>query len=455
VNLDILREAIGAARSERMDEAEAFLVRSRTMNVYVEDSIVKNLEEREDMGLAMRVSTDRRRGEASCTISNGNEIQRCAATAASLARVSDENPTFQGFPSSSGRKGGKARPWDEETASVDASTLASFAETIVNSVLSNDGLKVPKGLIRVAGVESGLLNTNGVEMTHRNTMVYLYFTAMTVGERPGEGESTQYSNRLGSLDAGEIGESLARGAKDSASAMPFRGEKEIPVFISPIQLASLLEYTVEFSVSGENVNRRRSRWANNLDQPVASPEMTIVDDPFDGRGMLCADSDDEGVPSQSKTIIGEGVLRNYLYDTYNAAKAGVESTGNGMRRSSQDSQKLYQRPVTVSPMNMVLRPGIKSESELLESFDEALYIDRFAYPQANSMTGGFGLEVRCARLLRKGETDGAYKHALLVGNMYTALERVVGVASQPVVAGRWILPCVGFEGMRLVGNPSP
>ena len=132
---------------------------------------------------------------------------------------------------------------------------------------------------------------------------------------------------------------------------------------------------------------------------------------------------------------------------------GTDTTGNGMRRNPLNSQSIYQNRVSVSPINMIVAGGSRSPEELMASFDEAILIERFAWPQVNPMTGSIGLEVRCAHLLNRGEVQETVKHALLTGNMFESLNGVVGVANDQMVKGTWILPTIGFEGMELVGNP--
>ena len=103
----------------------------------------------------------------------------------------------------------------------------------------------------------------------------------------------------------------------------------------------MFKTSVGFSVDSENVNRMRSAWAGKMGKDVASPSISIVDDPTDPRGILSASFDDEGTPTSKRPIVENGVLRSILFDGYNAAMAGVRSTGNGLRRTERDSQSLY------------------------------------------------------------------------------------------------------------------
>ena len=449
---EIVDRALSGALSEGAEQAEAFTVRSRTLSLYVEDSKVKNLEEKVDHGLAVRAVEGSRLGEASSTIGLMNHVDTCVSSAIKVTRASAPDPNFMGFAIGGASTIPAPGVWDKVVAQLDPETLSSKGMEVVEACVADGDMKVPRGLIRTANIETEVGNSNGMSAAHRNTMVYLHFTSMTSSGKAGEGEERFHSTRL-DMDAAGIGKALARGARNSADAVAYRGRTDVPVFIGPGQLAEMFASSIGFSVDSENVNRMRSAWTAKLGEQVTSPELTIIDDPSDPRGILSATHDDEGVPTRRKPIIERGTLRSFLYDTYNGSMAGVDTTGNGMRRDPINSQNIYQNQVSVSPMNMVVSAGSWSTEELLASFDEAVLIERFAWPQVNPITGSIGLEVRCAHILEGGEVSRTVKHALLTGNMFESLSRVVGIADDQRVRGSWILPTMGFDGMKLVGNP--
>jgi PmbA protein len=187
-------------------------------------------------------------------------------------------------------------------------------------------------------------------------------------------------------------------------------------------------------------------------EEVASRSVTLTDDPSDERGMLSSSYDDEGAPASKKTLVDKGVLESYLYDSYNASLESMDPSGNGLRRRPEDAQGIYLDPIGVWPMNLVLAPGTKSRVELIASVDEGVLIERLAYPEVNPITGAFGLEVRCGRMIKKGEIVQAIDRALLVGNMFEALRNVKEVANDSTVFKYCVVPTICFDGIELVGS---
>ena len=449
---DMVDRVLSRALSHGAEQAEVFTIKSRTLSLYVEDSKVKNLEEKFDVGISVKVADGKKLGEASSTIASPEQVDACTDSAVKAARVSEPDSFFQGFGLGGEPMISKPLVWNEAVAHLDADKLSLKGAEIVDACKGVGDVKIPRGLIRTASIETEIGNSNGLSATHRSTMVYLHFTSMTSSGIAGEGEESFFSTRL-DMDTSAIGASLARGAMNSARAVTFKGRSDAPVFIPAPHLAEMFNTSVGFSIDSENVNRMRSAWIGKVGKEVASPNISIVDDPTDPRGILSATYDDEGTPTSKRSIVEDGVLKSILFDGYNASMAGVRSTGNGLRRTARDSQSLYQLPVHVSPINMVVRPGSKDRDELISSFDRAILIERFAWPEVNPITGAIGLEVRCAHIMKKGEIVETVKHALLTGNFFESLKKVVGIANDHKVQGSWIVPTMGFDGMELVGTP--
>ena len=85
------------------------------------------------------------------------------------------------------------------------------------------------------------------------------------------------------------------------------------------------------AANGDSIYRGASFWANQLGQKVASSSITVVDDGTLRGGFGTMPFDGEGLPARRTTIIEQGVLKNYLLNTYTARKLNMQSTGNASR----------------------------------------------------------------------------------------------------------------------------
>ena len=123
----IMKKAIKTALSEGVNDAEVFAVRSRTLSVYVDDNAIKNVEEKTDQGLSVRVIRAKKIGQASSTYSNVRDSESCAVRAVKLAGVSQPDPVFKSFPVSD--KGAEVpKVYDRAVSGMDADTITDLAK---------------------------------------------------------------------------------------------------------------------------------------------------------------------------------------------------------------------------------------------------------------------------------------------------------------------------------------
>ena len=430
-------------------QAEVFAASGRTVSVYLDDSRIKNIEEKKDMGLSVRVLKGRRVGQASSTCATVEDAERCARAASRLTDLAPASKSFDRLPSPS-KATLSPNNWDPLVAELDGSTLGELASTVAGAAEAR-GVKVPRGMIRGGAVETLVRNTNGVDAENRYTLVFSDFSSMIDGPSPGEGAASYNTPWLEGLDPVCAAASLAEQAKAASQAAPLPSSLRLPVFIAPGELGAMLDMLVGTAVSTDSVHRNRSQWAGKLGQQVASPDVTIVDDPGDPRAVLSAPYDDEGAPTAVRPMVENGILRSYLYDAHASSVEGRAPSGNGLRRGPDNAQYVFRGGISPGHFNLVFRPGNKDRKRMLSSFDRCVLIERFSNPDVNVVTGAFALEVRLGHVLDHGSVERSFRHALLVGNLFEGLKNVVAVGRDVEVVRSTILPTIGMEGIEVLG----
>lgn len=446
-----MKKAVKVALSEGASEVEVFGSRSRTLSLYVDDNQIKNVEEKSDQGIAVRVIRAKRIGQSSITISGIRDAERCANVAMKLAAASSPDPVFNSFPT--GHKGNEVpNSYDKALASMTPDQLSQLVKEMIAGTIMGGGVKIPNGVIRAAVIQHMVVNTNGTETDQHSTMLYAHMTSMTEGNDPGEGVNQFFSPHLERFDPTAFGTSLSKRARAAQQAKHFQGKRTMSVIIPPEELGNLLGSSAIYALNAENVYRKRSAWAKKMGEQVASPKLTFLDDPFDERGMCSCAYDDEGSRTVRQTLVDRGILKGFVYDHYNALLMGRKSTGNSLRRMSNEVQNIYRAPLDISPINFVIEPGSKSVTQMVAEMEHGLVIEKLASADANPITGAFGLEIRCARLIEKGEEKGTVDHALLVGNMFQLLQQVRDVGNDATVQYQSILPSIAFDGLEIIGQ---
>jgi PmbA protein len=114
---------------------------------------------------------------------------------------------------------------------------------------------------------------------------------------------------------------------------------------------------------------------------VASPLVTLVDDPLIPRAFGSRPWDGEGLASRKTVVVDAGVLKSFLLDTYSAKKLGRASTGSAARGGGS---------IGPSTTNFLLQGGKTTPvAELIKSTEKGLYVTDLIGFGFNAITGDF------------------------------------------------------------------
>ena len=179
----------------------------------------------------------------------------------------------------------------------------------------------------------------------------------------------------------------------------------------------LLHEAIGHGLEGDFNRKKTSAFAGLMGQRIAAPGVTVVDDGTisDRRGSLTID--DEGTPTQSTTLIEDGILVGYMQDRMNARLMGVKPTGNGRRQS-------YGYHPMPRMTNTVMLNGAHAPEEIIASVDKGLYAVNFGGGQVDITNGKFVFSASEAYLIEGGRIGAPVKGATLIGNGPDALTKV-------------------------------
>jgi len=454
----IADSAVSRARSLGATDAEAYVIRYATRGVYVDDDRPKVAEDKEEVGLGLRVVVGKRLANGATTVAAEGDVEDAVRRALAVAKATPQDPTFRALPEQAPVRGSVEGVYDPKLANVSTEDLLDPVLAAVHAANETKGHVVSKAVVRAQEYEYRVRNSRGVDAGHRGTLLFAaYYSTMAKGKEKGEGIAKAYATRFAAVDFEALGHELASKAQSTIAAKPFKGTFGGPVIVQAAELGELLMNSVSFALSGEQVSRKRSPWAGKVGEPVCGKNVTIADRPRLRGGILSAAVDEEGVPTEDRALVDDGVLLGYANDTYNANRL-VQSAGCALRRGAVTVEAAYAQPVTASVSNLTIAPGSGALDDLVRDFDEALVIERFASPSANPVSGAFGLEVRNATFVRSGERAGSVKFALLTGNIYEGLQHVLAIGGDvspstelAATTGMAYVPSVAFDGFQLVG----
>ena len=222
----------------------------------------------------------------------------------------------------------------------------------------------------------------------------------------------------------------------------------MPVILGPGWPGVLLHEAIGHGLEGDFNRKKTSVFSNLMNQQVASPKYTIVDNGTlkDRRGSL--NIDDEGTATQSTTLIENGILKGYMFDKLNARLMGVSSTGNARRES-------YAHIPMPRMTNTYMQAGEDKVSDMISSIDNGIYALNFDGGQVDITSGKFVFSANEAYMIQNGKIASPIKGATLIGQGHEALKKI-SMVGDDLALDNGIGVC-GKDGQSVpvgVGQPS-
>jgi len=196
----------------------------------------------------------------------------------------------------------------------------------------------------------------------------------------------------------------------------------MPVVISSEAGGTMIHEAIGHGLEADLAQQGLSVYSRKMGQQIASPLITVIDDPTLHKKRGSFRFDDEGTPSRRNVLVEKGILKSYMYDKLTAIKDGVESTGNGRRESYQ------YRPIP-RMTNTLIVPSETSPMEVINSVEYGLLVRKMGGGQVNTITGDFVFEVQEGYLINKGKVEEPVRGATLAGNGPGVLKSIDMVGS--------------------------
>ena len=162
---------------------------------------------------------------------------------------------------------------------------------------------------------------------------------------------------------------------------------------------------------------------NKEGQSIASPVVTLVDDPFEPSSPCPIQFDADGVATYRKNIIEKGVLNTLLYNISSAEEAGKKTTGNSGPFLGAEGTSLF---------SFYLEAGDKTEDELYAlAGDDGICVKEMKglHAGANAATGDFSIE--CAGFeIEGGKLGKSVTSFTISGNFYEMLKNIEALSNE-------------------------
>lgn len=378
---NIAEQVIKICRKKGADEAEAYLVSSRELSLEVRNGEIESVQEASSYGLGLRVIKDKKLGFAYVNDFRPEGLEEVIRRALELARAvtADENNVLPDDPGISEVKG----LYDPQLSRISMDKKISLAREVEKMATE------VKGITRSAGASYGeseeeivLANSHGLIKSYKASGCgYGVGVIAEKGEQKSAGyESCQRRFYHELKPASEIARKAAQKALEMLDPKPVKTQRASVIFDPDVAYA-ILGGIIQ-AVNGESVLQGASFLGKKLGQKIASELITIIDDGTLEKGLASAPFDGEGVPTQKRLIVENGVLRGFLYNTYAARRAGVKSTGNAVRGG-------FSSLPGIGPHNFYIANGSTRPEDIIAATDRGVLVKEVTGYGINPVNGHF------------------------------------------------------------------
>lgn len=440
---EIASDVLRFAREKGGSDAVVEISEGQGLSVTVRKGKVETIEQNKDKGIGVTVFLGEgkaiRRGNASTSDFSSKALKDTVEAAYNIARFTAEDDCA-GLPEpelleTDPRDLSLFHPW--QLSASEAVDLAIRAEAAA--------FAVDKRITNSEGANTFAQQSHFVLANSRGFIAGYPYSRHSLSVSPiaGKGNNMQrdgwYSsdrnpNKLADPEA--IGRYAAERSLSRLNARQLDTRK-CPVLFEAPQAVGLVGAFVQ-AVSGGALYRKSTFLTDSLGTAIFGSDIQIIEDPHQLGGVGSAPFDEEGVRTQRRDVVRNGVLQGYFLSTYSARKLGMKTTGN-----AGGSHNLEIRSTRTKPSD--------DFRAMLKKLDKGLLVTELMGQGLNYVTGDYSRGAS-GYWVENGEIQYAVEEITIAGNMRDMLKNIAAIGSDVLVRGTKNTGSILIESMTIAGS---
>lgn len=442
--MDLGEYAINKATKLGMSEVEAYIKKTKTINVMFADEI-HNMKTTDSYGIGIRVIDGKKVAIQSTSILTKSEIDTCVEKAVKIAQASPEDSNWNNLPNKYGRTS-VVGAFDKTIEQLTYDELRDLITAVVNRASENDRkVKVTRGSININSTTTSIINNYNDEIERQSTGVTFGINTKAIEGGESTGSEYQQSRAWKKMDFMGLTDKAADKALKYVNAKPIPSTK-IPIVLDSQISANILGIMIAPNISSESIQKGRSIFGQKKNTQIASENFTIIDDGTTKDGIFTREFDDDGIPTQKTEIISKGVLTNFIYDNYRAAKEKIPSTGNAGRN--------YWSAPGPTTNNFILKTGSVTQEEMIKETKYGLLIEEtIGEWLSRPESGELNATVTHGYLIENGELTKPVNNIVVSGNYFDIImNRIEAFGNNLNNAGKVYSPSLKISELTIAGK---
>ncbi len=332
------------------------------------------------------------------------------------------------------------RRFDPALAALDAAGLQRLASHYLEALKADRRISVESGSVSWETGEIFIANSYGIRAS--DSWTHVGWTALVEGVDGDEVTSFDYESGGAFALAGTDERIVADGARLAANVVStFGADKGVTyrgaVLLTPRAVGELLLEPLEFHLSGLSVIYGKSSFGDDRrDTAIASPLLTVRDDPSDLLLAGATPFDDEGVPTLPTDLVRAGRLVTHIENAYSAKRRGRPLTGHSR----------------LSLHAAVVEPGFTPAAEIARGTAPILAVHRFS-GNVTPSSGDFSGIAKSSHLCMPDGERRPVRETMIAGNFFEALRAILAVSDSSAIAdGAIRAPALLVDGISVTSE---
>ncbi|RSD32682.1 metalloprotease PmbA [Vibrio pectenicida] len=422
--------------AEKSDGAEVAITKSTGLSVSTRMCEVENVEFNSDGALGITVYRGQRKGSASTSDLSETAIQQTVLAALDIANYTSEDPCAGPAPKELMVKDvpnldlfHPDTPDPDEAAKI-AIAAEQQALSYSNRIKQSDGASYDSHYgLKVYGNSHGLL-ASYASSRHSTSCCVIGEGQNGVMERDYSYTVARRKEDLWTPES--VGLKAAEKTVSRLDAQKLK-TGQYPIMFAADVATGLIGHLV-MAISGGNLYRKSSFLLDKLNQQVLPKWFNISEKPHVLRGLASSPFDSEGVITQDRDIIVDGVLATYLVTSYAARKLDMTPTGHAggihnwfVKSTGQDFEQMLKELGTGFLVTEVMGQGV------------------------NIVTGDYSRGA-AGFWVENGQIQYPVSEVTIAGNLKEMLDQIIAVGSDVETRSQIQTGSILLETMKVAGE---
>ena len=445
-NLEVIASALlDMSKKAGAEAAEVIGLEKKSLNVDVLNGMLEGVERSEAIDIGLRVIVEGRQACLSSSDVREESLEKMVTRSLSMAREApvDKDIVLARNDQLVSAQDLEALDLIDTEVMVEADRLEKWAIEAEVEARKVKGITQVQGSSASVGIiKSQLAFSNGFSQGYSRSGVNISCVSISGQgnkmERDYASESRVHISDLPSPSS--IGQlSGERAAARFGARKPPTGN--YPVLYDERVSSSLVGHLIG-AINGASIVRGSSWLAKNLGEEIFPKNISIKECPLKARCSGSRPFDAEGLKTNTKNIINNGILETWLLDLSSSQNLGLESTSNAVRSVSS--------PPSPGISNISLIGGLKSRDYLIKEMGTGLLVTSMIGLTLNPITGDYSRGAS-GYWVENGEVKYPVNECTLAGNLKEMLKTIIP-ANDSKRHLSFSVPSLLVQGLKIAGK---